>query len=331
VTSCGRTKVRGGPGCFRKEFITIDDLHSYKRARVQLHAQGILLKDEIPGALIKTKRQQVIRAGEFLVAEIDAKVGGFGIVPQTLEGAIVSSHYFVFQSRRGRLSERFLGWITKAPAFRQQVEAQGSTNYAAIRPNDVLGYRIPLPSLDDQRIIVERIDDVASKLLEAQTLRAASLLEIDALRRTHSRQLFGSLSESIIPLEEACLEIVDNLHTNPQYSETGTVPCIRSPDVGYGELDLDSARKTDEHEYSRRTVRGEPQTDDIVLVREGGGTGKCAIVRPGQKFSLGQRVMMLRPKYNSRATPFLFVSTAFSSNTRGSRATAIQGVRVTAS
>ena len=75
----------------RKEFITIDDLTNYRRPRVQLHAQGIVLRDDVPGALIKTKAQQVCRTGEFLVAEIDAKVGGFGIVPKTLDGSIVSS------------------------------------------------------------------------------------------------------------------------------------------------------------------------------------------------------------------------------------------------
>ena len=48
--------------------------------------QGIVLRDEVTGALIKTKSQQVCRAGEFLVAEIDAKVGGFGIVPEALDG-----------------------------------------------------------------------------------------------------------------------------------------------------------------------------------------------------------------------------------------------------
>src|SRR5713226_4519614 len=80
----------------RKEFVTIDDITIYKRPRVQLHAKGIVLRDEIPGALIKTKKQQVCRVGEFLVAEIDAKVGGFGIVPELLNGSIVSSHYFLF-------------------------------------------------------------------------------------------------------------------------------------------------------------------------------------------------------------------------------------------
>lgn len=63
----------------RKEFVEVDDLATYRRPRVKLHAQGIVLRDEVEGSLIKTKKQQVCRAGEFLVAEIDAKVGGFGM------------------------------------------------------------------------------------------------------------------------------------------------------------------------------------------------------------------------------------------------------------
>ena len=95
-------------------------------------------------------------------------------------------------------------------------------------------------------------------------------------------------------LEDVCTAIIDNLHSNPRLSDSG-VPCVRSPVVGYGTLDLENAQRTSEDEYRQRTVRGEPRADDIVLVREGGGTGKCAIVRQGQRFSLGQRVMMLRP------------------------------------
>jgi len=147
----------------RKEFIEIDDLTSYKRCRVQLHAQGIVLRDNLVGAEIKTKRQQVCRVDEFLVAEIDAKVGGFGIVPRELDEAIVSSHYFLFQINQSKLNPRFLGYYTQTLAFREQVEAQGSTNYAAIRPKDVLKYRIPLPTLAEQLEIIaiaERIEEV---------------------------------------------------------------------------------------------------------------------------------------------------------------------------
>lgn len=161
----------GGVLHHRKEFITIDDLATYKRPRVQLHAQGIVLRDEVEGGLVKTKKQQVCRAGEFLVAEIDAKVGGFGIVPEALDGAIVSSHYFLFGTDPARLDRRFLDWYIRTHNFRDQVEAQGSTNYAAIRPSDVLGYEIPLPPLAEQRRIVAKIEALAGQTREAQRLR----------------------------------------------------------------------------------------------------------------------------------------------------------------
>ena len=167
----------------RKEFIIIDDLETYRRLRVQLHAQGIVLRDALPGAEIKTKKQQVARAGEFLVAEIDAKVGGFGIVPRELDGSIVSSHYFLYGHRPDRLNNRYLKWFIKTRAFREQVEAQGSTNYAAIRPNDVLGYELPLPPLEEQHRIVALIERLAAKVEEGRGLRRGIASEIRSLPR----------------------------------------------------------------------------------------------------------------------------------------------------
>jgi len=175
----------------RKEFIMIDDLTNYKRPRVQLHVQGIVLRDDVPGALIKTKTQQVCRAGEFLVAEIDAKVGGFGIVPESLNGSIVSSHYFLFVIDEARLNLRFLDFFIRTPAFREQVAAQGTTNYAAIRPAHVLGYEIPLPPLTEQRRVVTRIEKLAAQIYEAHTLRHQAVEEAEVLLRsilTHDGQ-----------------------------------------------------------------------------------------------------------------------------------------------
>lgn len=156
---------------YRKEFIDIDDIETYKRCRVQLHAQGIILRDIVKGAEIKTKKQQVCRKGEFLVAEIDAKIGGFGIVPENLDGAIVSSHYFLFEINEFLINKHFLNFYIRTPAFRDQIAAQGSTNYAAIRPNDVLGYTIPLPPLLEQRRIVARVEELVGKVEEVRSLR----------------------------------------------------------------------------------------------------------------------------------------------------------------
>jgi type I restriction enzyme S subunit len=180
----------------RKEFIEINDLENYKRCRAQLHAQGIVLRDIVPGLEIKTKKQQVCRAGEFLVAEIDAKLGGYGIVPRELEGAIVSSHYFLFGIDETKLDRSFLGYFIRTPDFHEQVAAQGSTNYAAIRPAHVLEYQIPLPPLAEQRRLVERIDALAAKIEEAKRLRREANHAAGALMAAHTLNIFEEMAKS---------------------------------------------------------------------------------------------------------------------------------------
>jgi type I restriction enzyme S subunit len=169
----------------RKEFILLDDTKHYKRCRVQLHAKGVVLRDTVPGSYIKTKRQQVCHAGEFLVAEIDAKVGGFGIVPCALEGAVVSSHYFLFEIDGAQLDRRFLDYFIRTAGFRNQIEAQGSTNYAAIRPASVLGYQMPLPPLAKQQAIVSCLDMLVDKVRQVNEHLEAVERDADRLLRAH--------------------------------------------------------------------------------------------------------------------------------------------------
>jgi type I restriction enzyme S subunit len=210
----------------RKEFITIDDLTNYKRPRVQLHVHGIVQRDEVPGALIKTKTQQVCRTGEFLVAEIDAKVGGFGIVPESLNGSIVSSRYFLFVVNELKLNLRFLDYFIRTPAFREQVAAQGSTNYAAIRPAHVLGYEIPLPPLAEQRRVVARIEELAAQIHEARTLRHQAAEEAEVLVARSRAVQFAELADRFAtrPLGELISMASGEGLTSSQMDDTAPYP-----------------------------------------------------------------------------------------------------------
>lgn len=165
----------------RSVFIEIDGETQYKRCRVQTGAKGVVLRDVVSGSEIRTKRQQVCRANDFLVAEIDAKLGGYGIIGPALDGAIVSSHYFLYEMDQNRIDPRFIGWFCRTPQFQSQVAAQGSTNYAAIRPSQVLGYRIPLPPLDEQRRVINRLDKIESLVSELYAVKARIVAELHAL------------------------------------------------------------------------------------------------------------------------------------------------------
>ena len=153
----------------RKEFITIDDDTRYQRVTVQLHGRGIVPRDVVEGSEIKTKRQQIIRANDLLVAEIDAKMGGFGIVPASLGGAIVSSHYFTFAIDTKLLLTGFLDGLIRVGFVTRSIETsvRGSLNYAAIRPAHILGIRFPFaPVVPDQRRVIRRMTD-AGKVIDA--------------------------------------------------------------------------------------------------------------------------------------------------------------------
>lgn len=184
----------------RKKFITIDDTLEYKRCRVQLYAQGIVLRDTVKGTAIRTKQQQVCQLNDFVVAEMDAKFGGYGIIKTNLEGAIVSSHYFLFEIDTDHLLPEYLEFLSKTDVLQSQIKATGSTNYAAIRPYHVLEIEIPLPDLDTQKSIVSRLRELQA--LHAQANATLTRLQTDVKRLRQSilqQAIQGKLVDNTLP------------------------------------------------------------------------------------------------------------------------------------
>lgn len=283
-----------------ENWVDIRPDQQYRQVTVRLWGKGVTLRGEVSGAEIAASRQLMVKPLQFILSRIDARNGAFGLIPDELDCAVVSSDFPVFTLNHSRILPQFLDWMSKTSDFVHICKAasEGTTNRVRLKEDRFLAAEIPLPPLEEQRRIVARIEELAARIEEARGLRRDIEDETELLTKATLRHVFQSIRNfQETYLESVCSEIIDNLHSNPVYAEDG-IPCVRSPDVGWGKLFLDKARKTNDEEYTRRTVRGEPKTDDIVLVREGGGTGKAAIVEDGQRFSLGQRVMMLRPNKN---------------------------------
>lgn len=268
----------------------------YREITVKLWGKGVILRGITTGAGIAGARRFIAHKGQFILSRIDARNGANGLVPEELEGAVVTNDFPLFDLDHKRIDSGFLGWLGRTNGFVELClrASEGTTNRVRMQEDKFLNLEIPVPPLDEQRRVVARIEEVLGKVYEARVLQQESNQETSALWNASLREIFLGCDTDKVKLESACSEIVDNLHSNPRYADTG-VPCVRSPDVGWGTLYLESALRTDEEEFRNRTIRGVPQANDIVFVREGGGTGKCALVLPNQKFSLGQRVMMLRP------------------------------------
>lgn len=276
----------------RKEFIRIDDFETYKRARVQLHWRGIVIRDQLEGAAIKTKEQQIARTGELLVAEIDAKVGGVGIVPPELDGAIVSSHYFLFEIDEEKCRLSWLDYYIRSRGLEDQIAARGSTNYAAIRPHHVLDFEMPLPPLDDQRRIVARIAELSAKIEEAHAIRRLALDEAKALGSSALSTPFDFVSGDDLPTGwhwKALPDVLENheagMMTGPfgtllQKSDTHAsgVPVLGISNV-QANLLIPGFTDYVTHEKAESLSPYRLQRDDIVIARSG-TVGRACLV-PG--------------------------------------------------
>lgn len=299
----------------RKEFFRIDDLAAYKRARVQLHWKGIVLRDAVVGAEIKTKEQQAARAGELLVAEIDAKVGGVGIVPTELEGAIVSSHYFLFEIDKTRCLRGWLDHFIRWGALEEQLVARGSTNYAAIRPQHVLSCEIPLPPLDEQRRIVASIEELSAKIEEARALRSELSSESNVVMRSALTSLFSSQAAkpgwSLRPLNEAATIARGKFAYRPRNEPrfyNGSIPFIQIGDISNSRQYIRHFSQTlneDGLRISRRFPAG-----TVVIAITGATIGVTGILTFSSCFP--DSIVGVEPRLHAMSPEFLYWSVEYS-------------------
>ena len=167
----------------RKEAILIDDAVEYKLCRVQLHRRGVVLRNLQYGAEIKTKKQYPCKKDDFIFAEMDSKLGGYGVIPEELEGAIVSSHYYLFEVNQKKLLVDFLKILLKTQVIQDQIKPTGSTNYASVRPKEFLNFTLLIPDVKTQHEIVIKFQNFQKKYEKVSTKNTFQQSHLALLRQ----------------------------------------------------------------------------------------------------------------------------------------------------
>lgn len=159
--------------------------------------------------------------------------------------------------------------------------------------------KIPLPPLETQKkiaAILDKADDLRQndkKILE----------KYNQLSQSVFLEMFGDTKLNpkkweVKILEEISAEIIDCPHSTPKYIDKKTeYPCIRTTELRNGSIDWSPMKYLNKEGYIERTSRLIPRQGDVLYGREG-SFGEAAIIPPNSKMSLGQRVMLFRPKYD---------------------------------
>jgi type I restriction enzyme S subunit len=156
------------------ESIQLEPLADYKEITVRLNGKGATLRGVLKGADIASERRYVARTGQLIMSRIDARHGAVALVPDTLEGGVVTNDFPLFDVNHDLVLPEYLSLVIQAEEFVDLCRraSAGSTNRVRIKESLFLELRIPLPPIHVQRDIVERALTTFERLSEASRLRS---------------------------------------------------------------------------------------------------------------------------------------------------------------
>src|SRR5436309_8006983 len=122
------------------EYIEAPEPRIYPKLSVRLYGKGVVLDSPADGTSLKMKRHQIAKAGQVILSEIWGKKGAIGFVPREGDGALCTSHFFLFDLNLDRLGPQYLRLIFTGNYLEDQLNAEafGTTGYAAVRPKNLL-------------------------------------------------------------------------------------------------------------------------------------------------------------------------------------------------
>ena len=175
-----------------KDQIEIQDDAEYKQVTVKINNGGVIARNDGQlkrGSEIGTKRQTVVHAGQFIVSKIDARNGAFGVIPDDLEGAIVTNDFPVFDVDSSKILPQFMVLISTTPQFVEFARkcSSGTTNRKRIDIDAFLQQVIPLPSLKEQIQIVREYNSQICQYKSLENRNKALKDEINTFMKNELR------------------------------------------------------------------------------------------------------------------------------------------------
>jgi len=283
----------------------------YRQIGVKLWGEGAYEREPMDGSA--TRYRQLFRAesGDIIVNKIWARNGSVAVVPPALAGCYGSGEFPMFATQADRLDPRWVHWLTKTPSFWEQCDekSRGTSGQNRIRPEQLLRVEIPLPTIEEQRRIVARIEELTRYIHDASALRQLVRVETGALGSASGNAIFRAANEQFgsRPLARLTIRITKGESPAWQgftYQDSGPL-FIRSENVLWGTIDHRSATHIPEA-FHQKLSRSQLRQGDVLLNLVGASIGRCCVVPDTLgPANVNQAVAVITPETGELSPEFL--------------------------
>src|SRR5437764_343332 len=268
----------------------------YSEISVRLWGKGVVERGRVTGAQLSNRRF-IARAGDFIISRIDARNGASGLVPQSLDGALVTNDFPLFKIDNQRLDPKFFEWLTRTADFVDLCKraSEGTTNRVRLSEERFLALEIALPALAEQQRVVARIEEFAAPIHEASTLRDHAAEEAEALIANQIKTLFERGQNSGWRSGRLGDYVIDDCYGSSEktHDDSSGTPVLRMGNIQNGRLDLRNLKYL--HIVDKDRAKFVLKRGDILVNRTNSAelVGKCAVFDLEQDFAFASYLIRL--------------------------------------
>jgi len=272
----------------------------------------------------KDSSKYQLTSGDIVVARTGATTGKSYLINKPPVSVFAS--YLIRLRTKQVITPDFLWNYMKSPMYWNQITVvkKGSAQPGA-NAKILGGLSLPLPPLDEQKRITDKVERLMDKINQAKLLieeaketfelRRAAILDkafrgelTRSWRENHGLSIYkmnSGIQKSEHPyslpngwewafLEEVCEKITDGTHHSPKSYDSGDYKYITAKNIKEGRLELENITYVSTEIHREIYSRCDVKYGDVLYIKDGATTGIAAINELHEEFSMLSSVGMLR-------------------------------------
>lgn len=249
----------------------------------------------------RTKTKMIlIKPGDLVISGINAAKGAIAIYgEENTTPAAATIHYSSYNINKKKADSIYLWYFMRSDIFRSILVSSlpGGIKTEA-KPKRLLPIEIPLPSLEDQKRIVAKIENLMRKIEDISKFKAKSVEEADRLISSVLSKTFSKINNRR-RLGDGLFEVICRYPTfyNIDYQESG-IGVLKIENITLDKWDIDFRTKCAfiSPETNQRFYKTILEKGDLIMAARGATIGKTAFVTSEfEGFNINANLLRLKP------------------------------------
>lgn len=172
------------------DVVNVIPTEKYNTAGILSYGRGLFARPRIQGSETSYKRYNKIHTGQFVYSKLFGWEGALAVVPPEFDGFYMSHEFPSFTVRESRADVSYVGHLARWARLHERLSGKGTgmgSRRQRINPGRLMSTTIPLPSLPEQR----RIVNLLNKAVRSEQSAKAQAAEMQAFQSTLLDAAFG--------------------------------------------------------------------------------------------------------------------------------------------